>query len=90
MLHRCIAAAGPPFLQLPSASIVLLLLQVIGSPWAHYDDRVEAMLGMDAVRVVESLLRTSTRMPIKYENMKTQVHCRAGGLACSPLMGCAG
>ncbi len=50
------------------------------------------MLGMDAAGVVESLLRTSTRIPDfdKYLALKAQVHRSAGSLACSPLMGCAG
>ena len=65
----------------------LLLRQVSASTWAHYDDRVEAMLGVDAAGVVESLLRTVVRMPSQpnvHAVLKAQVlQCR--GLAYSHL-----
>ena len=60
----------------------MLLRQVSASTWAGYDNRVEALLGMGAAGVVESLLRTAARMPSQPEAvlvMKAQVHRSAGG-----------
>ena len=73
---------------LPSVSTALLLRQVGASTWAHYDDRVEAMLGMEGAGVVESLLRTAVSMPSQpdvHDVLKAQVPpCR--GLAYSLLL----
>ena len=45
--------------------------------WAGYDDRVAALLGMGGAGVVESLLRTTARMPALNRHravMMTKVH----------------
>lgn len=54
----------------------MLVQQVNASTWAGYDSRVEAMLDLGAADVVESLLRTTARMPSQKECVvvKAQVH----------------
>ena len=83
----CITTPAPEVLQqqglthLPSASLVVLLQQV-EPDWAGYDLRVEAMLSIDAAVVMESLLRTTTRMPAQpkeYLVMKAQVRSSVEG-----------
>ena len=81
-------------------SVCLLLRQVMpnlssligASTWPRYDNRMEAMLGLGAAGVVESLLRTAVRMPSQADDsvvILAQVRRSAGGLACSPLTGCS-
>ena len=85
VLLCCATRTAPVVLQrqgcthLPIASVVVVLRQV-EAEWTGYDSRLEAMLSIDAAGVVESLLRTATRMPTQpneYLVMKAQVHSSA-------------
>ena len=60
----------------------MLQRQASASTWAGYDNRLGTLLGMGAAGEVQSLLRTTARMPSQQENyivMKAQVHRTAGG-----------